>query len=469
MSPVILLLLAAGYAEPLGPELSLAQALDAAAVHSPRLAVAEQEVAAAAAGARAVRSYLLPSLEAGANVLWWDSASTVPYSEFLGPLTGSDACAGLEEYMQEFCQQFLDGMTSGLGEGGITLRDARTQQLTAQVTQPLSGLYGISQGWRAARAMEASARSERDQVAGEVGVEVVSAWAEAAKVAALERLAAEALETLAAHEARADAFYEAGLIGRNELLQLQVAKSEAQLDRRRAEGGARLARGHLAVVMGAEARQVAPAPMDLATLPRLELDPEALASIAIDVSNGPQVGALRHKATAAAADRNRLAADRLPQLAAIAHYERNWGVGSLAIPESWFVGLGLDWDVWSWGRKHYAAEQAAARARQAQVGLAALSDGLLLQAQAALEEALMAQEAREVRRDSVAQADENLRIVQARFEAHTATATDLLEAQTLRAKAATDEITAAYDYLVAVAKLQQALGLVVDPLAGVHR
>jgi len=35
-------------------------------------------------------------------------------------------------------------------------------------------------------------------------------------------------------------------------------------------------------------------------------------------------------------------------------------------------------------------------------------------------------------------------------------------------KAATDEITAAYDFVVAVAKLQQALGLPIDPLAGVR-
>lgn len=468
MTAATLLLLVAARAESPAAEVTLAQAIEAAQTHNPRLAVADEQVAAAAAQSRSVRAWLLPSIKAGANVLWWDSASTVPYSEFLGPLTSSDACAGLEEYMQKFCEEFLAGMTSGLADGGITLRDERTEQLTAQATQPISGLYGISQGWRAARAMEASTRSERDQVAAEVGVEVVSVWVEAAKVAALERLAAEALKTLTAHEARASAFYEAGLLGRNELLQLQVAKSEAELNRRRAEGGARLARTHLALVMGSERRDLITTPLDLERLPRLDLDPAALGSAVLDISDGPQYGALQHKAEAATADRNRLQAERLPQIAAIAHYERNWGVGSLAIPESWFVGFGMEWDVWSWGRKHYDAQAAAARARQAEVGLAALSDGLRLQAEAAREEALMAEQAREVRKDTVAQADENLRIIQARFEAHTATATDLLEAETLRMKAATDEITAAYDFVVAVAKLQQALGLPIDPLAGVR-
>ena len=58
------------------------------------------------------------------------------------------------------------------------------------------------------------------------------------------------------------------------------------------------------------------------------------------------------------------------------------------------------------------------------------------------------------------------RIVRAKFDAHTATATELLEAETLHNKAATDEIVSAFDYLVAVARLQNALGVAVDPYRG---
>jgi outer membrane protein TolC len=126
----------------------------------------------------------------------------------------------------------------------------------------------------------------------------------------------------------------------------------------------------------------------------------------------------------------------------------------------------MEWEAWSWGRKHYDAQQAAVRVNQAELGLAAMRDGMALQAEAMLSEASLAMLARKARAVSTAQADENLRIVRAEFEAHTATATDLLEAETLRTKAATDEIVAAFDYLVAIARLQHSLGQPVQPMEG---
>jgi len=461
MSPSLLFLVAAAAASQ-PRTISLEQALELAAEQSPRNVVAELQVDAAAAGAKSVRSYLLPSLSLEGNALWWDEASEVPYSEFLGPLTGGDACAGLDDFMVEFCEDFLSGMTDGL-DGGITLRDAHTRQLRATVAQPLTGLYGIEEGWRAAKAMKRAAEADRDGVGGDVSLEVVQAYFEAAEVAKLQLVAAEALRALEAHQERAVAFYDAGLIGRNELMQLEVALSEVRLDHARAVVGISLTRRRLAMVTGTQERSLVPMDVDIAHLPALEIGHSALLG---HTDMLPEVRRLEAQADAALANRNRLNADRIPQIAAIASYEQNWGLGSLAIPESWFVGFGMEWEVWSWGRKHYDAQQAAAQASQAQAGLVALRDGMSLQAEAMLEEARLALMARDARQTSTDQANENLRIVRAMFEAHTATATDLLEAETLYTKASTDQIVAAFDYLVAVARLQRALGLEVRPLEG---
>lgn len=462
MSPTLLLLVSAALASQ-PRTISLDEALALAAQQNPRIEVAELGVDAASAGAKSVRSYLLPSLSLEGNALWWDEASEVPYAEFLGPLTAGDACADLEEYLQQFCQDFMTGMTSGL-DGGITLRDAHTRQLRATVMQPLTSLYGIDQGWRAAKALERAAEASRDGVSADVSLEVVEAWFSAAEVSRLQVVAAEALEALEAHQARATAFYDAGLIGRNELMQLEVALSELRLDHARAVVGVALTRRHLALVTGTEQRSLVPTEVDIDSLPPLGLGANALRGQAVNV---PEVRILEAQADAALANRNRLHAERIPQIAAIASYEQNWGLGSLAIPESWFVGFGMEWELWAWGRKHFDAQQAAAQAAQAQAGLEALRDGMTLQAEAMLAEAELALQAREARAVSTAQAAENLRIVRAKFEAHTATATDLLEAETLHTKAATDGIVAAFDYLVAIARLQHALGLPVRPLDGV--
>jgi outer membrane protein len=461
MSPVILLLAGASLASQ-PRAIGLEEAIELAAAQNPRVEVAELGVDAAQAGAHSVRSYLLPSLSLEGNALWWDEPSEVPYSEFLGPLTGGDACGDLEEYLQQFCEDFLGGMGSGL-EGGITLRDAHTRQVRATVAQPLTGLYGIEEGWRASKALVRAAEAQRDGVRSDVSLEVVEAWFSAAEVARLERVASAAVEALEAYRAQASAFHEAGLIGRNELMQLEVALSEARLGQARALSGVGLTRRQLALVTGTRERSLVPTDVDLDALPELRIGSHALRG---QGSGLPELRALEAQADAALANRNRLQADRVPQIAAIASYERNWGLGSLAIPESWFVGFGMEWDVWSWGRKHYDAQQAVAQAAQAQAGLEALRDGMELKAEAMLEEARLALQAREARAVSTAQAGENLRIVRAQFEARTATATQLLEAETLHTQASTDEIVAAFDYLVALARLQHALGLPIRPLEG---
>jgi outer membrane protein len=442
--------------------ISLDEAMDLAAQQNPRVEVAELGVEAARAGSHSVRSYLLPTLTLEGNALWWDEASEVPYSEFLGPLTEGDACADLEDYLQQFCQDFMTGMTDGL-DGGITLRDAHTRQLRATVVQPLTGLYGIEEGWRAARAMERAAEADLDGVSGDVSLEVVEAYFSAAEVARLQQVASAALEALEAHKARATAFFEAGLIGRNELMQLEVALSETRLDHARAVAGLALTRRRLALATGSLERSLVPREVDIDSLPELGVGSRSLRGHTDAI---PAVRKLEAQADAALANRNRLRAEAIPQIAALASYEQNWGLGSLAIPESWFVGFGMEWELWAWGRKHFDAQQAAAQAAQARIGLEALRDGMTLQAEAMLVEAELALQARESRRVSTAQAAENLRIVRAKFEAHTATATDLLEAETLHTKAATDEIVAAFDYLVAIARLQHALGLPIEPQRG---
>ncbi len=458
----ILLLLASSVLASQPRTISLDEAIDLAAAQNPRVEVAELGVDAAQAGAHSVRSYLLPSVSLEGNALWWDEASEVPYSEFLGPLTGSDACAELDEFMQEFCEDFLGGMTSGL-DGGITLRDVHTRQVRATVAQPLTGLYGIEEGWRASKALVRAAEADLDGARADVSLEVVQAWFGAAEVARLERVAATAVEALEAYQAQAAAFHEAGLLGRNELMQLEVALSEARLGHARAVSGVALTRRQLALATGTRERSLVPQEVDIDALPTLQLGPHAVRGRSDAL---PEVRALEAQVDAALANRNRLQADRVPQIAAIASYERNWGLGSLAIPESWFVGFGMEWDVWSWGRKHYDAQQAVAQAAQAQAGLEALRDGMELKAEAMLEEARLALQAREARAVSTAQAGENLRIVRAQFEARTATATQLLEAETLHTQASTDEIVAAFDYLVALARLQHALGLPIRPLEG---
>ncbi len=447
-------------------QVSLLEAQDLAARQSPLLAVAGEALAAASARRKSVRGYLLPSVKMEGAALWWNDVSEVPMEAFYGDLFAGDPCAEMEDYLVQMCTDFMDGFAEGMEESmgeAILLREQRTQQLKATATQPLTGLYGISQGLRATRAMERAAAAELDGTRSQVALDVVDAWFGALEVERLEQVATQAVRTLEAHQERAQAFHQAGMLGRNELLQIEVALSEARLGQQRAQVGRQLTQRRLALVTGSDARRLAPLDVDLDPLPALQVEAAALRT---RVPGTPAVRAMEAQAEAALAERNRLHAERVPQLAALASWERNWGLGSLAEEETLFLGLGMEWELWGWGRKHYEAQEAAAQARQAQLGLRALRQGAELEAEAVLADARLALAAYHASQTTTTQADENQRIVAARFEAHSATATDLLEAETLRTKARGDELAAAFDYMIALARAQDALGLPVLPLEG---
>lgn len=451
----MIILLLAGIALGAPAEVSLGEAVRMAQGRNVEARVAELEVDAARARAHQVRSYYLPSLSASYNAVWWDSALEAVFFD-------ENPCEGVDEIYQGICNDLIGGML----EDPILLREAHTRQAKVQATQPLTGLYAISQGHRAARQLVLSSEAQLQATRSRVSLDVVDTWLQAAKTAHLAQVAADGVQTIEAHERRVTAFQEQGLVGKNEVLQLQVALGDARLDLRRANMGVELLQRKLALVTNAEADQLVPEPLDIQELPPLDLDSGDLEALA---QAKPEVLALEAQAAAALANRNRARAMMIPQVGAVAQWTRNWGVGSMAAEQEAMVGLGLEWEVWAWGRRHFEAREANLQAQQARVGLQGLQEGAQLQAQAALLDAQIAAEAWESSELGREQAEENLRIVTARYEAHTLATTDLLEAETMAAKARADHIGAGYDYLIALARLQDALGLPIDPLAGVRR
>ncbi len=429
--------------------ITLDEAVMLAARANPEVRVADLEADAARARAAGVRSWLLPTVTARGAALWWDDPLEATFIE-------GDPCASLDEALRGFCEQMVAPY-----QEPIRLRDVRTQQASLEARQPLTGLYGVSQGWRAARAAARAAGDDAEAARAHAEVAVVDAWFTALETRRLVDVARRGVRALEAHRSRALAFHEVGLLGRNELLQIEVALSEARVDLLRVETGVALAERRLALAAGSDEASLEPVDLDLGALPPL---PETVPDPAPAL---PSLRALAARREAALADRNRLRADLLPQVGAIASWTRNWGLGTFSADREWYVGLGLEWEALDWGRHWYAAREANFQAEKAAVGLAALERGSRLQADAALVDARVARAALESSRTTVAQADENLRIVTARFDAHVAPATDLLEAEALRSRAEADGLSATFDYLLAVARAQEALGLPVRPLEGI--
>jgi len=86
-------------------------------------------------------------------------------------------------------------------------------------------------------------------------------------------------------------------------------------------------------------------------------------------------------------------------------------------------------------------------------------DGISLQVKAAL---LAIQEARDrigLAKGAVAQAEENLRLINNKYRENVVTSTDVVDAETLLTRNKQNYYTALYDYIVAIAQLESAIGM----------
>jgi outer membrane protein TolC len=447
VTPLLLLLTFGALAR----EVTLDEALDLAVMGNPENVVASWEVTAARSRSHQVRSYYLPTVTVQGATLWWD-----------GPLEAQifegNPCENLEDAFKGICESMLQDFDEPL-----LLRKAATQQVGVSAAVPITGLVGVHQGHRATRALTRAAERDEEAKRSEVALSVVEAWFQALEVRKLAAVAEQAVEMLEAHGVRAGAFYEAGLIGRSDVLRLEVALTEAKLDLRRAKAGVELTERALAIFAGAEEERLSPLDVDLSTLPPLDVPADAMAVLA---ENRPGVAAMHEKTLAARAGRDAARADMVPQVAGIASFTKNWGLGTMSAEEELYLGFGLQWEVLGWGRRHAAVREASAQVYQAETGLEGMRRGAVLEARAALVEAELSRAAWEAARVSTEQAEENARIVRARYDHQTASTTDLLEAETLLTKARTDEIVSAFAYLVAVAATQQTLGVPIEPLEG---
>ncbi|TNF28136.1 MAG: TolC family protein [Deltaproteobacteria bacterium] len=433
------------------PRMTLAQCLDAATAAHPDLADARLATRQQEAEADKASAALLPRLSVSASVQVWDDAAT---AELFAGGSGSATVPVAESDFDGWVLQQL-GAFSSLGSEPMTLREQVTGDVTVQVVQPLT-VGAIVQGGRAASALADAARAHERTAGQDRALAVATAYFNALQAETYLDIADAAVSQLEAHKATVDRFVEEHIMARNDVLKVEVELARARQTRIKAVSGVNLSRAALAVEIGRDSSApVAPAPL-ASEGPAVAIDPEA-------PLNRPELDELEAQIRAAEHGASASWWQVAPTVALVGRYSHSEGQGRLAIKDSAFVGLTLEWDLWDWGQRYdaarsaeLAAERAAKRGRQAE-------RLLRLQVVDRREALDSAQQALGVAAVAVEQAEEALRIEEARLGEDVATATDVLDAQAAVTRARVDHANARYAALMAAESLRHALGL---PVAG---
>jgi outer membrane protein TolC len=127
--------------------------------------------------------------------------------------------------------------------------------------------------------------------------------------------------------------------------------------------------------------------------------------------------------------------------------------------DGWTIGARVTWPMFDGFLARGRVQQARAERSQAALSLDDARRGVELEVRQAYSDYRQARELIEAQQKTVAQAEESLRLAEARFKAGAGTQLDVLSAQTALTEARSNEIQALHDYNVANATLDRVTGV----------
>jgi len=131
------------------------------------------------------------------------------------------------------------------------------------------------------------------------------------------------------------------------------------------------------------------------------------------------------------------------------------------IRDGWAVGARLDWAIFDGMLTRGRVTQARAVLQEANLDYADTRREVELEVRQAYSSYLQTLELIEAQKKTVEEAEESLRLAEARFRAGTGTQLDVLSAQTALTDARSNEVQALFDYNVAIATLERVTGLTI--------
>ncbi|NTU51195.1 MAG: TolC family protein [Candidatus Aminicenantes bacterium] len=438
---LILLLFAPLAAQAQGRPLSLDEAISAGLEASPALHAARMRADASAARALEMAAGRLPSVKLGAG---YTRLSEVPPFEVTLPISPTPIVVS-ESYFNSW-------------------------SLRLSVQQPLFTGFRLEAGTESARMLERSAGQDLEKDRSEFIFAVKSAYWGLVRAREFDAVVGENVRQVREHLKDVRAFFDQGLLTRNEVLRTELQLSNAELLAIDARNAAEVARTSLNTLIG----------LSVETDLELTTSVESLASRAPDEGAGEDPLAARSLIDRALATRPELksaefrikASEAGLKAARAGFYPQVALAGNVyglrpnprimpardVLYGTWDVGVAVSFDIWNWGQTKSQAEQAKAQLAQARDARKLLEDQAVLDV---LQSRLALAQARDkitVAAVAVGQAEENLRTVREMFRQGVALNADVMDAEVFLLQAKLSRTQAAIDLALAQARLEKALG-----------
>lgn len=422
--------------------LTLDEAIAAGLGSSPALHASRMKAESSSARAREVAAARLPSLRLGAG---YSRLSEVPPFQVTLPISPNPIVVS-QSYFNNW-------------------------NLRLSVQQPVFTGFRLEAGAEAARMAEKSAGLDLAKDRSELVFAIKSAYWGLSRALQYEAALAETIGQVREHLKDVRAFFDQGLLVKNEVLRAELQLSSAELMAIDARNAVEVARTALLNLIGLPVD----AGIELATSAESQAggvpaagapdDGPAAAKALLDtaLAGRPELKAAAFRIKASEAGLKAAKSGWYPQVSLAGNYyymrpNARYLPALDRFKGTWDIGLAVSFDVWNWGQTRSQADQARAQLAQARDARDLLEDQAVLEVTQSRLALVQAGRKIAVAAAAVAQADENLRLVRDRFRQGVAVNADVLDAEVFLLQARTAKVQAAIDLVLAQARLEKALG-----------
>lgn len=410
-------------------DLSLADAVKLALENSPDLKVTAAQAANAQSRYEQVKDATKPTVAVGVNLNQYTRKIAICLAD-LDP-----------------CPEQAELVTRGLV----------TTAMSANVSYPITAQFTSIKGRAEASRYEIDGiEISREVTKREVAWQVEQAYLQLLKITAAKETATEGVKLAQAQVDRVKKFYDVGALAKNDLLRAELSLAQAQQTEISIQTGVLQAEGALATLLGFSINDhINPTEKysDAITLPTISLEQ----AVDTALKSRPELAQLDSQVGMMGALKDASKSALYPQVNLTASAQYFTG-SAFQEGVDVFATLGVNWVVMDWGLAKDQIATAESNVAQVKANKDRLIQGIVIDVRSKYLGILSAKASLDLAEKSIESAEENQRITTARFDAKSATTTDLLDAQVLLTRAKISVVTARYDYYIALAGLKKSMG-----------
>jgi outer membrane protein TolC len=436
--------------------MTLEQCREMAIENNKQMAIAERTNDKALTDVKAYRANYFPKLSLSGNYLFSSASSTftIPGGYLPTYVPGTDGSLVPNLLTTNSTDPvFKEYAYMPDTEFKIKMNNSYTASLLAE--QPIYMGGKITAAYRMAKIGRDLAGLNGNLTRSEVLVITDEAYWNYVKACELRKVAEQYKGVVEELLRNVEAGHEVGMVQRNNVLKVQVKLNEAELQLRKTENATRLARMNLCHVIGL------PLTTEIA-LPETFETVDSQISYSADISQRPEYVMLDKQVELKRQQTKLVQSEFLPNIGVAAMYNYTYGVKINDKPlldnTSFGAVVSVKIPLFQWGEGRNKVRSARTEQKIAELKQADVNEKMELELMKAINEVDEAQLEVKLTKNSLAEAEENLKTHKDMYENGMATLVDYLEAQTAWQKAGADQINANAALRLSLTRYQKASG-----------